>query len=83
MRGGIKECTYNKDANETVIKTNSTDGLHEESYVKISYIKCHTENYCGDGKKFKIIEVIKGGFKIAGKIDIDVKKHKYSWSVKR
>jgi DNA polymerase elongation subunit (family B) len=83
MRGAIKACTYNEDEDETVILTNSTNGLYEESYIKISHIKCHTENYFEDGRKLQITELIKGGFKIKGKIDLDVKSKKYSWSMSK
>ena len=83
MRGAIKDCIYNEEKDETTILTNSTTGLHAESYIKFSYIKCHTEDYyvLGDRTKFQISEIIEGGFKTKGKIDLDAKKHKYSWSM--
>ena len=83
MRGGVKDCVYNEEDDETTILTNSTTGLHAESYIKISYIKCHTEDYYGDGVKLQISEMLEDGigFKIKGHIDLNASEHKYSWSM--
>ena len=85
MRGAIKDCIYNEDEDYTTILTNSTTGLHAESYIKISYIKCHTEDYYGDSAKLQISEILEdgSGFKIKGKIDLNAKEHKYSWSMSK
>ena len=57
MRGAIKDCIYNEDEDSTTILTNSMTGLHAESYIKISYVKCHTEDYYGDGAKLQISKI--------------------------
>ena len=83
MRGAVKDCIYNEEEDETTILTNSTTGLHAESYIKISYIKCHTEDFYGDGAKLQISEILEdgSGFKIKGRIDLNAGEHKYSWSM--
>jgi DNA polymerase elongation subunit (family B) len=83
MRGAVKNCVYNETEDETTIFTNSTTGLHAESYIKFSYIKCHTEDYYGDNAKLKISEILVdgSGFKIKGNIDLKANEHKYSWSM--
>ena len=59
MRGGVHDSIYDENNDTTVICTNSINGLHEESYVKFSYTKCHTDDFYNDGQKLKITEIIK------------------------
>jgi DNA polymerase elongation subunit (family B) len=58
MRGGVSGCVYNENTNTTYICTNSTNGLYKDSYIKLSYTKCHTDDFYNDGEKLQITEII-------------------------
>lgn len=85
MRGKIKDILY--ENNYTIFKTDSLEGVHSESYIKLTYTKCHTNEYYGEGKngegdKFQITEILEdgSGFKVKGKIEID-QKLGWSWTM--
>lgn len=96
MRGGVHDCVYDEESDTTVICTNSVNGLHEESYIKFSYTKCHTDDYYNEGEKLKITEIIKdftyikdtgdgeeiktNAFRVKGKVKLNI-TNKYSWTM--
>ena len=79
IQGSIKQYTYDKEQNQTIIETDNVKGLNKGNFIIFIEKDGYLENKYLNGKKFEIIDIQGKNLYIHDNINLQLDKFKCSW----